>query len=211
MLLYLATTNKNKIKEIKDFIHLKLKSFSELDITDLKSIPNYQNPEETGFSFKENASVKSQNLWNYLKNKKKPVFFGILAEDSGLEVEALHGEPGIYSSRYAGVTANDKKNNELLLEKLKYQKNRKARYVCALSFLFLKEGKKTEMIFETYYEGQIAYQEKGQEGFAYDVLFIPKNSQKTFGQLPFEFKQEVSHRSLALRKWKKYLESIYRK
>ena len=212
MQLYLATTNPNKIKEIKSFIQDFFKTDSEnkthLIIKSLNDFKDYSPAEETGSSFKENASLKSRHLLNYLKGKNLLKFpLGILAEDSGLEVESLNAVPGIYSARYSGPSGNDKKNNELLLKNLKHQTNRKARYVCSLSFLFVRDENINENFFETYCEGTIALEEKGKGGFGYDPLFVPKGETKTFGELPFSFKQKVSHRRKALEKWLKYMET----
>ena len=197
MKLYLATTNNNKIKEILNFIHSFFEVLSSsldnqqsskqaLLVKNLKNLQNYKSPKEHGISFRENANIKSQSLLNYLIDKNQlETPLGILAEDSGLEVKALNGDPGIFSARYSGLTANNQKNNKYLIENLKNQKNRKARYVCALSFLFLSGGKKVSKTFEAYCKGEIAYQEKGRGGFGYDPLFIPKGETKTFGELPF--------------------------
>ncbi len=210
MHIYLATTNLNKIKEIKNFIRNFFKGSlgnkTNLMIKSLNDFEDYSPAKETGLSFKENANLKSKYLLHYLTNKNlfKPSF-GILAEDSGLEVESLDGAPGIYSARYSGPAGNDKKNNELLLKNLKHQVNRKARYVCALSFLFVSKIKTTGTFFEAYCEGAVDWEEKGKEGFGYDPLFIPKGEAKTFGELPFSFKQKVSHRRKALEQWLKYI------
>lgn len=220
MQLYLATTNINKIKEIKNFLYSSFKTFhnsspfkkqilkTHFFVKSLEDLRNYKSVEETGSSFKENASLKSRHLLNQLKEMglfESPL--SILAEDSGLEVKSLSGAPGIYSARYSGFKANDKKNNELLLKNLKGQKNRKARYVCALSFLFIKGSKVTEKLFEAYCEGKIGYEERGKGGFGYDPVFIPKGGTKTFGELDFQGKQELSHRKKALQKWKGYMEA----
>ena len=216
MQLYLATTNNNKIKEIKDFLR-SLKDFlntpqilkTSLSIKSLKDLENYNSIKETGLSFKENASLKSRNLLNNLIKRNLLVNpLGVLGEDSGLEVESLSGAPGIYSARYSGSEANDKQNNRLLLQSLKNQNNRKARYVCALSFISVRESKITENIFEDYCHGTIAHKERGKGGFGYDPLFIPKGQTKTFAELSFQFKQRISHRKKALKQWQKYLEEL---
>ena len=211
---YLATTNSNKIKEIEGFL-CPIKFFSSflqiskanLLIKSLKDLENYKPVEETGVTFKENAILKSRHLLKDLKKRGLlPSPLWILAEDSGLEVESLVGAPGIYSARYSGPNANDRRNNQLLLKNLKNHKNRKARYVCALSFILVREAKTNEEFFEGCCEGKIAHEERGKGGFGYDPLFIPKGETKTFGELTFQFKQEISHRKKALKKWQKYLE-----
>ena len=211
---YLATTNSNKIKEIKSFLR-SIKFFASSSqvskanslIKSLKNLKNYSPVKEIGLSFKENAILKSSHLLNDLSKRGlllKPL--GILAEDSGLEVKSLAGAPGIYSARYSGLKANDKRNNQLLLKNLKNHKNREARYVCVLSFIFVKNSNSIEKTFEGYCKGEIVYKERGRGGFGYDPLFIPKGETKTFAELSFQFKQEISHRKKALKKWQKYLE-----
>lgn len=211
-ILYLATTNRNKIKEISSFIEAFLKGaflFKQepaLVIKSLRDVSGYPSPEENGSSFQENANIKSLALLEHLKEQGQiEDLFGILSEDSGLEVCALQGAPGLFSARYSGPQATDKKNNRLLLQKMENQKNRKARYACALSFLFLKSEKEIVKNWTAYCEGNIDFQERGQGGFGYDPLFIPLGEKKTFGELPFEFKQKISHRTQALQKWTSYL------
>lgn len=210
MTLWLATTNVHKIKEIKSFF----KDTSDLQFLDLSDIKkfitnrNYISPEETGDSFKENASIKSAGLLKFLKNSAstlpKPLW--IVGEDSGLEVKALNGKPGVHSARYSGPEATDQKNNRLLLKNLLEQTNRTARYVCTLSCRPLEKGlkelslfKKKELIFEGFCSGSIALKERGQGGFGYDPLFIPQGETKTFGELSPQFKETISHRTHALK------------
>ena len=212
-ILYLATTNTNKIKEISHFIQtvfkdtLFFKQPSVLLIKSLRDIPNYSIPEEKGSSFQENANIKSKALWKRLRDQSENVF-GVLAEDSGLEVFSLKGAPGIFSARYSASKATDKENNQLLLKRMEKRQNRQARYVCALSFLYLKAEKEFLKNWTAYCEGSLGFKETGQRGFGYDPLFIPKGESKSFGELPFEFKQKTSHRALALKKWRNYLLSL---
>lgn len=176
-------------------------------IQSLLNFKNYISPPETGHSFKENAEIKSKHFLRFLADShllEDPV--GILGEDSGLEVKSLKGEPGIYSARYSGPEANDKSNNQLVLKRLQPYQNREARYVCALSFIGIKQGRQTKQTFEAFCEGRMARRERGEGGFGYDPLFIPKGENQTFGELTFRFKQERSHRRWALEKWLKYME-----
>ena len=194
MTFWLATTNRHKILEIKSFFK---GSFDFCDITHLK---NYTPPEETGLTFKENAKIKVKSLatfFNYSKVISNPL---ILGEDSGLEVFSLNGEPGIHSARYSGLHGNDRQNNQLLLKNMEGQKNRKARYVCALCCLF----KNKIFFFEGELKGSIAFKEKGTNGFGYDPLFIPEGEKKTLGELPSDLKQTISHRVRALGKLRDY-------
>ena len=205
--IYFATTNSNKIKEIQEFLDSSVEVWNNrqrtFEIKSLKDVKAYIPPEETGQFFRDNAFIKSHHLFRALAEQSLLIEpLGILAEDSGLEVKSLKGEPGIYSARYSGPKATDRENNRLLLEKLKGEKNRKARYVCSLSFLLIKNGETVHKSFEDCCEGSIACQERGKGGFGYDPLFIPKGEAKTFGELPFAFKQKISHRTRALNQWK---------
>ena len=130
MTFWLATTNKNKIHEIKVFFK---NSYLFYDISHLK---NYIPPEETGLTFKENAEIKTESLSNFLDKSKIPSDCVILGEDSGLEVFSLGGEPGIYSARYSGSHGSDKRNNQLLVKNMEGKKDRRARYVCFICCLF---------------------------------------------------------------------------
>lgn len=206
---WLATTNNNKIKEIKNILHIyhEEKKKRLFVIESLNSLKNYKSPEETGSSFQANAKIKAEALLEHLKSTalfKKPL--AILAEDSGLGLESLNGDPGVRSARYSGEKASDESNNKLLLKNLENQKNRKARYSSALYFLFLGIEKEERADFLAHCEGEITHQERGKGGFGYDPLFVPKGEDKTFAELPFDFKQKLSHRRKALNQWLKYME-----
>ena len=217
--LWIATTNHNKIKEIKNIIHLFYKNYSKgtelskfLFLKSTKDLKNYSPPEETGVYFTDNAKIKSRHLLNNLMEQRtltQPL--GILSEDSGLEVESLNGAPGIYSARYSGPQATDRENNKLLLKKLENQTNRRARYTCALSFLFIEEERESSKLFEAHCEGQIAHQEKGYGGFGYDSLFIPRGQTQTFATLPPDFKQKLSHRRKALEQCLEHMNNCFKK
>ena len=211
MTLWLATTNSHKIREIKSFFK-NLSAIRFLDLTDLKRFVKntaYIPPEETGISFKENAGIKSFNLLKFLRKSVStlPNPLWIMGEDSGLEVKALKGKPGIHSARYSGPQATDQKNNQLLLKNLSGQTDRRARYVCVLSCRPFKESSsdlsKEEFVFEGFCPGSIALEEKGQDGFGYDPLFIPEGETKTFGELSSQFKENTSHRTQALKQLQK--------
>ena len=184
MTLWIATGNKGKVEEFK----LLLKNYK---LYFLKNIPHYQEPEETGSSFAENASIKAQSL-----KKHKPSKW-VLGEDSGLEVPALNKAPGIYSARYAGPKATDKENLDLLLKNMKYLKEEKRSaafisHIVALS----PEGKSYSVQGKV--EGHITYEPIGTEGFGYDPIFIPKRETKSFAQLGVEYKNTHSHRAKAV-------------
>ena len=182
-----ATNNLGKIKEFQEL-------FKESHILSLKDIGYKEEIVENGKTFKENALIKAQQV-------SKALHAIVLADDSGLEVEALDGAPGIRSARYAGDHDTDK-NNALLIKNLKGVKNRAARFVCALC-LYFPDG--TYHLVEGECLGTITEEGRGTNGFGYDpYFFVPKYS-KTMAELPLEIKNKISHRADALRKLKELL------
>ena len=181
----LATRNKNKINELKAFF----KELSSLDITvlSLDDIGYYGEIEENGTTFEENAISKASV-------PAKLGYIGI-ADDSGICVDALGGAPGIYSARFSG--GNDEDNNDLLLEKLKGETNREAKYVCAMACVFPDHSKDFVVKGECY--GKILHERCGDKGFGYDPLFYYEPYGKTFAEIELSKKNEVSHRGVAMR------------
>lgn len=190
--LVVATKNKNKIKEIMDIMKntgIKIVSLYDLGIEiDVK---------EDGTTFEENAYKKAYEI---MKITHMPT----MADDSGLEVDALGGAPGVYSARFAGVHGDDRKNNEKLLILLKDVPNnlRKARFVCVIALVY-PDGEKKFVRGEI--EGTIARSPSGNSGFGYDPLFIVPEYNKTFAQLGSNIKNKISHRGKALRALKEIL------
>lgn len=183
----IATNNAHKVTEIRD-------TFAELgwECLSLKEAGVDSNPEETGETFVENARIKARAAHELSG-------CAVLADDSGLIVDALDGEPGVYSSRYAGEDGNDAANNTLLLENLEgvAEKDRTAHFSCVLVFI---DEDGTETVAEGRVDGLIGFEEQGSEGFGYDPLFLPDDfgNEKTFAQLGLAEKQKVSHRARAL-------------
>ena len=180
MKIVLASSNKGKIKEFNFLFknsNFKIVPFSEF--SDIE-IP------ETGNSYEENA---------FLKAKKAFEISGlpVLADDSGLEVESLNNEPGIFSARYSGEDVKDEDNNKKLLRKLKNKPNRKAKYVSVL--IFYDPMKKIEIYTYGELKGIIGNKEKGAQGFGYDPLFKIKNTNITMAEISFEERMKVSHRA----------------
>jgi XTP/dITP diphosphohydrolase len=198
MQLLVGTTNPGKLAEVQAFLgKLPVKIVSLHDLSGLPEII------EDGATFEENALKKATTL---------AAFFSMLtlADDSGLEVDALNGAPGIYSARYSGEEGNDQKNNEKLLSVLKEvsEDKRSARFVCALALCQPKsEGRKQWIVRESC-EGRIAFSPKGQNGFGYDPLFFYPPFGKTFGEIDRETKATVSHRGKALKKLAQVLPSF---
>ena len=182
MKMIVASNNQDKIREIKSI-------FTEYDIYSLKDLNLNIDVEETGTTFEENAYIKAKSIFDITGEM-------VLADDSGIEIEALNWAPGIYSARFAG-NHDDEANNDLVLEKLKNEKNRKARYTCALC-LFYKDG--SHKIIKEHCYGKITYERMGTGGFGYDPLFYLDEINKTFGQVSLEEKNKYSHRAKALRK-----------
>jgi XTP/dITP diphosphohydrolase len=191
--LLIATKNTGKIKELE-------RLFSRLPVTlrSLQDFPEIIEPEETGSTFAENAVLKAQyySLHTGLAS---------LADDSGLEVAALGGAPGVFSARYAGEKAGDLEKIEKLLRSLGSASpdNRQARFVCAMAFA--DEKGEIKYLTEGVCDGKITFKPQGKNGFGYDPVFIPDGFFETFGELPNDIKQEISHRARASEKIIAYL------
>jgi XTP/dITP diphosphohydrolase len=192
----IASRNEGKIKEIKKIMDLPGVTF--LTYRDLRSWPQI---EESGQTFEENAVIKAKILMHK---------FGlpVVADDSGLEVDALKGAPGVLSSRFAGKEASDEENNQKLLAALKSvpQKKRTARFRCVAIYL---EPSGRIIKAEGVLEGQIGYEKKGSSGFGYDPLFIPLGQKRTLAEIGLEEKNRISHRAQAFRKLSAELKQIF--
>ena len=192
--LLIGTNNKGKFLEICDLLPKYIKTYSTADFK-LKS------PKEDGLTFEENSLIKSR----YFSKKTKLI---CLADDSGLEIDILNKEPGIYSARWGGKKADFNKAIQKVYRKLFKkdknwkQKKIKARFVCALSICNLE--KKIASVSGKI-EGYISNEAKGKNGFGYDSIFIPKNKKKTFGEMKYSEKNKIDHRSVAFKKIKKFL------
>ncbi|MFC3197909.1 non-canonical purine NTP diphosphatase [Parapedobacter deserti] len=185
--LVFATNNAHKLEEVQAMVgdNIHLLTLAEIGCTD--DIP------ETGNTFEANASQKSA----YLKNRYK---YDCFADDSGLEVEALNNEPGVYSARYSG-TRDMEKNIDLLLSRLDEHTNRKARFRTVISLRL--KGK--EYFFEGSIEGTIGFGRKGTGGFGYDPLFTPNGYTQTFAEMSAAEKNAISHRAIAVKKLADFL------
>jgi XTP/dITP diphosphohydrolase len=189
--LLISTRNPYKLREIRTILG------DSFEVSDLSILPTMHEVEETGTSFEENAELKAVVA--------SQLFEGwVIADDSGLEVDALGGAPGIYSARYAGEAASDSENNTLLLKHLEQipEHQRRARFRCVI--VLARAGRKLAA-FSGVVEGLIASSPRGVEGFGYDPLFTPKGFSQTFGDLPVATKNRLSHRARALsqlREWR---------
>ena len=203
-LFVIATASAGKIR---DFAHIL--GTDHYEFKTLKDIGFDEEIVEDGHTFAENAIIKSSTTARWLA--KRGIEATVLADDSGLEVFALNGEPGIYSARYSGVHGADDDNNTLLLKNLAGIEDRKARYFCALSYQTVSpdaSGKfvvSEPQIFEGECRGQINFAPVGDMGFGYDPLFVPDGEIRTFAQMELEEKKAISHRGNAIRALKKAL------
>jgi XTP/dITP diphosphohydrolase len=192
--LLIGTNNKGKYKEIKDLLPKYIKTYSTSEFK-LKS------PKEDGMTFTENSIIKSKHF-----SKKTRLI--CLADDSGLEIDILDKNPGIYSARWGGKKGDFKKAiNRVYKELSKKDKNWKdkkikARFICALSICYL--DKKIASVLGKV-EGYISPKSKGKNGFGYDPIFIPKNRRKTFGEMSSLQKYKIDHRFVAFKKIRKFL------
>lgn len=186
--LLIATKNAGKIREIEELL-----ANAPIKIRTLREFENVAEPEETGATFAENAVLKAK----YYAEKTG---VSALADDSGLEVAALSGAPGIYSARYAGENATDAERIIKLLGELEAAntENRRAQFVCAMAIVNI-DGI-TECLTEGVCKGHLADFPRGTGGFGYDPIFIPEGFSETFGELPAGIKQKISHRALAISK-----------
>lgn len=192
MKLVFATNNAHKLEEISSILGDKIELLS------LKDIGCHEDISETADTLEGNALLKSSFIYrNYGLNS-----FG---DDTGLEVEALGGAPGVYSARYAGGEGHDSQANmRKLLCELEGVENRKARFRTAISLIL--DGK--EYLFEGIINGEIIKEKRGDSGFGYDPIFKPEGYEQTFAELGAEVKNEISHRALAVKKLAQFLKEI---
>ncbi|AHF07971.1 XTP/dITP diphosphatase [Desulfitobacterium metallireducens] len=187
MKILLATQNQGKVKELQEML-----SDASIEVLSLRDIPDWEEVEETGSTFAENAAIKAHAA-------AERTGYIVLADDSGLEVDALGGAPGVFSARYAGEPKDDERNNDKLLERLQEipDEERTGRFRCAL-VIATPEGQ--EFLTEGTVEGRILRVRRGQEGFGYDPLFFIPDFGRTMAELTMIQKNKVSHRAQAMQK-----------
>lgn len=190
--LLLATHNRHKTREFAEILG---GDFVVSDLTDLRGAVEI---EETGKSFEENAILKAMTAARVSSS-------WVVADDSGLEVDALRGAPGIFSARYAGLGANDAQNLRKLLEELGSISERKARFRCALALV---ENGNRLVVFHGILEGAIAESARGKDGFGYDPIFIPTGYEKTLAELERTEKNKISHRAEAVLQLRHHLNRL---
>ena len=181
-----ATTNKHKIQEFQAMLDASADS-GRVGIISPDSIRGFPEIIENGTTFEENARIKAGQAARYAD-------MAAFADDSGLEVKALGGAPGIYSARYGGENATYAEKMAKLLDELKSFDDRRARFVCVIALAYRGDIVET---FRGEVTGRIAFEPRGMEGFGYDPIFIPDGYDKTFGELGEEIKSKISHRARA--------------
>jgi XTP/dITP diphosphohydrolase len=192
----IASTNVHKIRELRNM----LKSLGRFDVLSLRDFPNYVQPEETGKTFEENAILKAEHA-------AKTLGRWALADDSGLVVPALNGEPGVFSARYAGSDATDFENRKKLLDAMQHlmDEDRQAFFECAIALASPTGLKKC---VKGTCEGTLLTKDRGSSGFGYDPLFIKHGYSKTFAEIEETVKNRISHRRKALDKILPFLETM---
>jgi XTP/dITP diphosphohydrolase len=188
--LVFATNNKNKLQEVRAILADKITIRSLSDINCEEDIP------ETGATFHENASQKSHYIVEHYH-------INCFADYSGLEVEALNNEPGVYSARYSG-SRDMEQNMDLILKNLTGKSNRKAAFITVISLILGGE----EYFFEGRINGEIIEERRGSKGFGYDPIFIPEGYDRTFAEMTEEEKNAISHRAIAVKKLVDFLLAI---
>lgn len=184
MKLIFATHNANKLSEVKAMMP---QGYDLISLTDLKY---HDEIEETSNTIEGNAQIKAQTIAQHFG---MPCF----ADDTGLEVDALNGEPGVRSARYAGEDKSDAANRVKLLDELNGKRNRKAHFKTVICYINGKEQKS----FTGICKGEILARECGEGGFGYDALFMPTAHEKSFAEMPSDLKNKISHRALAFQKF----------
>lgn len=181
MKIIFASNNKNKVEEIQNQLP------AHIQIVTLEEIGHLEDIEENGKTIEENAIIKA----DFIANKYKLPCF---ADDTGLEIEALNGAPGVYSARYAGEEKNADKNMNLVLQKLQNTSNRKAQFKTVIALNINNK----QYLFKGIVKGEITYSKTGENGFGYDPIFEPEHLGKTFAEISLKEKNKLSHRGRAV-------------
>lgn len=180
--LILATHNNHKAREFQDIL-------PQYSVKTLADLGHDEEIEETATDLEGNSLLKAKTIF-------KRYGYVVISDDSGLEVNALNGAPGVYSARYAGEPRNDQRNTEKLLYKLQGASNRKAQFRTVITLM----SAGNSFQFEGIVSGTIAESPRGEAGFGYDPVFVPKGYQQTFAELPADLKNKISHRANAIEK-----------
>ena len=192
MKLVFASNNAHKLAEVRAIL-------SDHEVLSLHDVGFEQEIEETGETLEANSLIKAQTVSTWLQQHN--LQFWVFADDTGLEISALGGKPGVYTARWAGEPSNPANNRHKALVELAGKTNRTARFRTVITLI--KEGEVTQV--EGIVNGSIAFEEYGEGGFGYDPIFIPTGHEQTFAQLPTEIKNSISHRARAMAALKQIL------
>lgn len=195
MKLVFASNNAHKLDEVR-------KILADVEVLSLREVGFLQEIDETGETLEENSRLKAATVWQWLLNHALDTEVdGVFADDTGLEIEALNGAPGVYSARWAGEPSNDANNRAKALHELSGKDNRSARFRTVITWV----GHQVNVQVEGIVQGKMALEEHGTGGFGYDALFIPEGYADTFATLSAEEKNSISHRARALEALNKML------
>ena len=191
MKLVFATNNLHKLKEVQEMLS------NSMEVLSLKDIGCFEDIEETEITLEGNAKLKADYI-------TKKYGFDCFADDTGLEVEALDGKPGVYSARYAGAHGNAEKNMEKLLFELQNKSSRKAKFRTIIALNITNK----QYLFEGICDGEILNEKTGVKGFGYDPIFKPSNASCSFAEMNSEEKNIISHRGIAIQELVQFLNSL---
>lgn len=198
MKLVFASNNQHKLEEVRKILP------ANICVISLAELGFHAEIDETGDTLEENSAIKAQTIWDWIKaHQLTHEVDGVFADDTGLEIRALGGAPGVRTARWAGEECNDAANRQKALQELQGITNREARFRTVITFI--KKGKVQQI--EGVIHGNIAEIEAGDGGFGYDPIFIPNGYDKTFAELPAEVKNKISHRALALKRLKEAIQN----
>ena len=201
MKIILATNNEHKLSEIRSIFD------KDIEVLSMKDVGIDTDIEENGETIFENSRIKAVYVTTELKKKNFPFPYNVISDDTGLMVEALNGEPGVYSARYAGGEGHDSEANmQLLLKKLNGCENRKAHFSTIITLIEEKASFLSHMMFfEGRVDGTILKEKHGTEGFGYDPIFQPDGYDCSFAEMGIDLKNKISHRAIAIGKVAEYL------
>ena len=189
MRLVFATNNAHKLQEVREILP------ADVEVISLHEIGFDKEIDETGITLEKNSRIKAEEVYQYVThNAHSTMIDGVFADDTGLEISALGGQPGVYTARWAGEPSNPENNRKKALTELEGINNRQAQFRTVVTLI---RNGKTEQV-EGIVRGEIAIGERGDGGFGYDPLFVPEGYDKTFAELPAEIKNSISHRARAI-------------
>ena len=198
MKLVFASNNQHKLLEVRKILT------APIEVVSLREIGFYDEIEENGSTLEANSQIKARVIWQWLvSHEMEKEYDGVFADDTGLEIEVLGGQPGVYSARWAGEPSNDANNRQKALSALAGIDNRAARFRTVITWINSERSIQVEGVVD----GEMAREEAGNGGFGYDAIFIPKGYNETFATLSQEIKNTISHRARALVALRKAIDS----